>query len=163
MPGVWAKCLQEATSTQLSLPWTRTHATMQRRYGKFLWLSPIGVLYFLTLRVTPVMLHPQCLDFKPPFRPMRELEFCIIYKEFGCCDYQKDQELMSKYYQIMDNFDYFGYSNCAGFVLELLCQVGMWTKVAWHSPKRHAPVVWPNSNTLKLKWVLVLYKIPGKK
>lgn len=71
------------------------------------------------------MLHPQCLDFKPPFRPLRELEFCVMYKEFGCCDYQKDQQLMTKYYQIMDNFDYHGYANCAGFVLELLCQVGM--------------------------------------
>lgn len=48
-----------------------------------------------------------------------------MYKEFGCCDYQKDQDLMTKYYRIMDNFDYHGYSNCAGFVLELLCQVGM--------------------------------------
>lgn len=71
------------------------------------------------------MLHPQCLDFKPPFRPLRELEFCVMYKEFGCCDYQKDQELMAKYYQIMDNFDYYGYANCASFVVELLCQVGM--------------------------------------
>lgn len=71
------------------------------------------------------MLHPQCLDFKPPFRPLRELEFCVMYKEFGCCDYQKDQDLMTKYYRIMDNFDYHGYANCAGYVLELLCQVGV--------------------------------------
>lgn len=46
-----------------------------------------------------------------------------MYKEFGCCDHQKDQELMSKYYRIMDNFDYHGYASCAGYVLELLCQV----------------------------------------
>lgn len=58
-----------------------------------------------------------------------------MYKEFGCCDYQKDQELLSKYYQIMDNFDYNGYSNCAGYVMELLCQVGMRAKVIWFSPK----------------------------
>uniref|UniRef100_A0A0F8CM07 HHIP-like protein 1 n=1 Tax=Larimichthys crocea TaxID=215358 RepID=A0A0F8CM07_LARCR len=45
-----------------------------------------------------------------------------MYKEFGCCDYEKDQQLMAKYYQIMDNFDYYGYANCAGFVLELICQ-----------------------------------------
>ncbi|XP_076605482.1 HHIP-like protein 1 [Chaetodon auriga] len=98
---------------------------MQRCYGKVpgrLWLSPIGILYILALRVAPVTLHPQCLDFKPPFRPLRELEFCVMYKEFGCCDYEKDQELMTKYYEIMDNFDYYGYASCAGFVLELLCQ-----------------------------------------
>uniref|UniRef100_H3CIM9 HHIP like 1 n=1 Tax=Tetraodon nigroviridis TaxID=99883 RepID=H3CIM9_TETNG len=68
------------------------------------------------------MSHPQCLDFKPPFRPSRELELCVMYSDFGCCDYQKDQELLAKYYRIMDNFDYDGYSRCAGFVLELLCQ-----------------------------------------
>uniref|UniRef100_A0A3Q0SDH6 HHIP like 1 n=1 Tax=Amphilophus citrinellus TaxID=61819 RepID=A0A3Q0SDH6_AMPCI len=84
------------------------------------WFS--SILCFLTLNLTSVMLHPQCLDFKPPFRPQRELEFCVMYKEFGCCDYQKDQELMAKYYKIVDNFDYYGYANCAGFVLELLCQ-----------------------------------------
>ncbi|CAF93906.1 unnamed protein product, partial [Tetraodon nigroviridis] len=58
----------------------------------------------------------------PPFRPSRELELCVMYSDFGCCDYQKDQELLAKYYRIMDNFDYDGYSRCAGFVLELLCQ-----------------------------------------
>lgn len=90
-----------------------------------LWLLPIATLYFLALSVAPVMLHPQCLDFKPPFQSQRELAFCVMYKEFGCCDYEKDQQLMAKYYQIMDNFDYYGYANCAGFVLELICQVGM--------------------------------------
>ncbi|KAG7226125.1 hypothetical protein INR49_014218, partial [Caranx melampygus] len=98
---------------------------MRRWYGKapgLLWTSPFGILCFSTLWVAPVMLHPQCLDFKPPFRPLRELEFCVMYKDFGCCDYQKDQDLMAKYYQIMDNFDYYGYANCASFVLELLCQ-----------------------------------------
>ncbi|XP_005750183.1 HHIP-like protein 1 [Pundamilia nyererei] len=96
---------------------------MQRCCGKItshLWLW--STLLFLTLCFAPVMLHPQCLDFKPPFRPQKELEFCIMYKEFGCCDYQKDQELMSKYYQIMDNFDYSGYTSCAGFIFDLLCQ-----------------------------------------
>ncbi|XP_047466112.1 HHIP-like protein 1 isoform X2 [Mugil cephalus] len=45
-----------------------------------------------------------------------------MYKDFGCCDYQKDQELLAKYYKIMDNRDSNEYMNCAGFVLELLCQ-----------------------------------------
>ncbi|KAK2825795.1 hypothetical protein Q5P01_020009 [Channa striata] len=68
------------------------------------------------------MLHPQCLDFKPPFRPLPGLEFCEMYKEFGCCDLQKDQELKTKYHQIMDHLDYRGYASCAEYVLELLCQ-----------------------------------------
>lgn len=76
----------------------------------------------LALRVPPARSHPQCLDFKPPFRPLRELDFCIMYKDFGCCDLQKDQELMAKYYRIMNQFDYDSYASCAGFVQELLCQ-----------------------------------------
>ncbi|KAI4804685.1 hypothetical protein KUCAC02_026304 [Chaenocephalus aceratus] len=87
----------------------------------------LGVLWALTvcvlvLCVVPAASHPQCLDFKPPFRPLRELQFCVMYKEFGCCDYEKDQQLRAKYYRIMDNFDYYGYANCAGFVLEMICQ-----------------------------------------
>lgn len=60
---------------------------------------------------------------------MRELQFCVMYKQFGCCDHQRDQELMSKYYRIMDHFDSEGFETCAGYVLDLLCQVGMRTKV----------------------------------
>uniref|UniRef100_G3Q9Q0 HHIP-like 1 n=1 Tax=Gasterosteus aculeatus TaxID=69293 RepID=G3Q9Q0_GASAC len=45
-----------------------------------------------------------------------------MYKEFGCCDYQRDQELMANYYHVMGGSDYSGYVRCAGFVLELLCQ-----------------------------------------
>lgn len=89
------------------------------------YLTRLLVVVVLLLLVAPVSrAHPQCLDFKPPFRPLRELEFCVMYKEFGCCDYQKDQDLMTKYYSVMDNFDYYGYANCASFVQELLCQVG---------------------------------------
>ncbi|XP_067351576.1 HHIP-like protein 1 isoform X2 [Channa argus] len=98
---------------------------MLRWYGEIMalpWLSPIGVCYILIFWSAPVMLHPQCLDFKPPFRPLQVLEFCVMYKEFGCCDLQKDQELMTKYYQIVDQFDYQGFASCAGFVQELLCQ-----------------------------------------
>ena len=109
----------------------------------------LGVLWVLTvcvlvLCVAPAAPHPQCLDFKPPFRPLRELQFCVMYKEFGCCDYEKDQQLRAKYYRIMDNFDYYGYANCAGFVLEMICQVGQ------RSPSRSSPsppVVRAKSNT----------------
>ncbi|XP_030299362.1 HHIP-like protein 1 [Sparus aurata] len=94
-------------------------------YGKVpgrLWLLPMTVWYFAAVWIAPVTLHPQCLDFKPPFRPQRELDFCVMYREFGCCDFQKDQELMRKFYQIMDHFDDYGYERCAGFVSDLLCQ-----------------------------------------
>ncbi|KAL2098540.1 hypothetical protein ACEWY4_005020 [Coilia grayii] len=89
--------------------------------GRF-WHSHLILLNLLRFFIAPVASHPQCLDFKPPFRPQQELQFCVMYKHFGCCDFAKDQELMAKYYKIMDNFDYYGYANCAAYVNDLLCQ-----------------------------------------
>uniref|UniRef100_A0A3Q2PZI9 HHIP like 1 n=1 Tax=Fundulus heteroclitus TaxID=8078 RepID=A0A3Q2PZI9_FUNHE len=86
------------------------------------WISLQAVVCILFLAVTPAALHPQCLDFKPPFRPQTELEFCVMYQEFGCCDRQKDQDLMARYYRIMENFNQQGFESCAGFLMELLCQ-----------------------------------------
>lgn len=90
--------------------------------GRF-WHSRLILFNLLGFFIAPVISHPQCLDFKPPFRPQEELQFCVMYKHFGCCDSAKDQELMAKYYKIMDNFDYYGYANCAAYVQDLLCQV----------------------------------------
>ncbi|XP_041828236.1 HHIP-like protein 1 isoform X2 [Melanotaenia boesemani] len=81
-----------------------------------------GFLCVLSLCLVPGELHPQCLDFKPPFRPLRELQFCTMYKEFGCCDYARDQELMARFYQITARYDPTEYASCAGYLLELLCQ-----------------------------------------
>lgn len=92
-----------------------------------IWQSPFVLFYLLGFWIAPALLHPQCLDFKPPFQPQQELQFCQMYKYFGCCDYARDQELMAKYYRVMDNFDHYGYSNCAAYVQDLLCQVGLKT------------------------------------
>lgn len=126
---VGTKCRQEADSAGLFCR-RSSEETMQRRRGHSTRLPPILLLCVLCALVPTALLHPQCLDFKPPFRPLRELEFCVMYKEIGCCDHQRDQELMSKYYRIMDRFDSEGFQSCAGYVLDLLCQVGMRTKVA---------------------------------
>ncbi|XP_058255768.1 HHIP-like protein 1 [Hemibagrus wyckioides] len=85
-------------------------------------LLPFLLYLSALLCFTPARAHPQCLDFKPPFQPLQELQFCAMYKNFGCCDFARDQELMKKFYRIMDNFDYYGYANCAGYVQDLLCQ-----------------------------------------
>ncbi|XP_076834262.1 HHIP-like protein 1 [Brachyhypopomus gauderio] len=79
-------------------------------------------LFILLYLLAPVIPHPQCLDFKPPFQPQQEIQFCVMYKYFGCCDFARDQELMAKFYRIMDNFDYYGYANCAGYIQDLICQ-----------------------------------------
>ncbi|XP_029013196.1 HHIP-like protein 1 isoform X2 [Betta splendens] len=84
-------------------------------------LCPVGLLC-CWLWVLPVTSHPQCLDFKPPFKPLRELQFCVMYTNFGCCDYDKDQELLNRYQRVIGRLGSDEYSDCAGFVLELLCQ-----------------------------------------
>ncbi|KAG2457579.1 HIPL1 protein, partial [Polypterus senegalus] len=89
-----------------------------RRSGR----GPLLLAVTAAFWVTPAILHPQCLDFKPPFQPPKELTFCVMYKNFGCCDSEKDSQLMAKFYRIMDNFDYYGYANCAGYVQDILCQ-----------------------------------------
>ncbi|KAG9268901.1 HHIP-like protein 1 [Astyanax mexicanus] len=86
------------------------------------WRWPVVWGCLVVIWAAPVLLHPQCLDFKPPFQPQQELQFCVMYTRFGCCDYARDQELMSRFYKIMDNFDYYGYANCAGYVQDLICQ-----------------------------------------
>ena len=107
--------------------WSPAPRHTMRRYGTYIRWRCHGVLLLClaaALRFAPVAPHPQCLDFKPPFRPQQELQFCTAYKEFGCCDYAKDQDLMTRFYRIMGHFDYHGYANCASYVQDLLCQVG---------------------------------------
>ncbi|KAM4627531.1 HHIP-like protein 1 [Polymixia lowei] len=66
--------------------------------------------------------HPQCLDFKPPFEPRQVLGFCKEYAKFGCCDQEKDEEISNRFYSIMDNFDYSGYTTCGNYIRNILCQ-----------------------------------------
>lgn len=68
--------------------------------------------------------HPQCLDYKPPFQPQQPLVFCKEYSKFGCCDLQKDEEIRTRFYMIMENFDHSGYVTCSRYIHSILCQVG---------------------------------------
>lgn len=67
--------------------------------------------------------HPQCLDFKPPFRPPRALAFCRRYGAFGCCDSRRDRALLQRFYRLSAHLDGPTYSACAGHLQDLLCQV----------------------------------------
>lgn len=66
--------------------------------------------------------HPQCLDFKPPFRPSRELVFCVQYREFGCCEAARDRELMDRYYRVLGRLEHSLHASCAAHVQDILCQ-----------------------------------------
>ncbi|KAK6487720.1 HHIP-like protein 1 isoform X1 [Huso huso] len=66
--------------------------------------------------------HPQCLDYKPPFKPPEPLTFCTEYSQFGCCDSEQEQLIMRRYYLVMDFFDYSGYVACGKYIRSILCQ-----------------------------------------
>ncbi|XP_034025283.1 HHIP-like protein 1 [Thalassophryne amazonica] len=66
--------------------------------------------------------HPQCLDYKPPFEPRQPLMFCKEYSKFGCCDLEKDEEIATRFYNIMDNFDQSGFITCGKYIRSILCQ-----------------------------------------
>ncbi|XP_053728921.1 HHIP-like protein 1 isoform X2 [Synchiropus splendidus] len=66
--------------------------------------------------------HPQCLDYKPPFEPREPLVFCKEYSKFGCCDLDKDNEISSRFYGIMDHFDHSGFFTCGKYIRSILCQ-----------------------------------------
>ncbi|KAK1171454.1 HHIP-like protein 2 [Acipenser oxyrinchus oxyrinchus] len=80
------------------------------------------LIYLSFLMVEESSGHPQCLDYRPPFKPPHHLEFCTQYDKFGCCDQNKDNDIAERYWVIMDFFDIQGHELCGGFVKDLLCQ-----------------------------------------
>uniref|UniRef100_H3ASX4 HHIP like 1 n=1 Tax=Latimeria chalumnae TaxID=7897 RepID=H3ASX4_LATCH len=80
------------------------------------------LLWALLRTIAFVSPHPQCLDFKPPFKPQKELAFCVMHKDFGCCDSLKDAALITRFYSIVEHLDTERYATCAGYVQDILCQ-----------------------------------------
>lgn len=85
--------------------------------------AALALLLAAALAPRPARPHPQCLDFKPPFRPPRGLAFCRRYGEFGCCDPSRDSALLQRFYRLSASLDERTYAACAGHLQELLCQV----------------------------------------
>ncbi|GCC16770.1 hypothetical protein chiPu_0017337, partial [Chiloscyllium punctatum] len=69
-----------------------------------------------------VVSHPQCLDYKPPFKPTKPLAFCTAYSSFGCCDARADSSLARRYQHIVSYLHPPGVSVCGKYIQELLCQ-----------------------------------------
>ncbi|XP_070260919.1 HHIP-like protein 1 [Myotis yumanensis] len=81
-----------------------------------------ALLALLALRALGAAAHPQCLDFRPPFRPPQPLSFCAQYSAFGCCAPERDAALGRRFWALAARVDAGVWSACAGYALDLLCQ-----------------------------------------
>lgn len=86
-------------------------------------VAGIGPRALLALRALLVAAHPQCLDFRPPFRPPQPLSFCAQYSAFGCCTAEQDAALARRFRALETRMDAGVWATCAGYALDLLCQV----------------------------------------
>lgn len=82
-----------------------------------------ALLALLALRALGASAHPQCLDFRPPFRPPQPLHFCAQYSAFGCCAPEHDAALARRFGALAARVDPALWAECAGYALDLLCQV----------------------------------------
>ncbi|XP_022431824.1 HHIP-like protein 1 isoform X2 [Delphinapterus leucas] len=80
------------------------------------------LLALLALRALGAAAHPQCLDFRPPFRPPQPLRFCAQYSAFGCCAPEQDAALARRFGALAARVDAAIWAECAGYALDLLCQ-----------------------------------------
>ncbi|KAM5273737.1 HHIP-like protein 1 [Ctenodactylus gundi] len=81
-----------------------------------------GAAALLALCLLRAAAHPQCLDFRPPFRPPRPLRLCAQYSAFGCCTHERDAELARRFGALAARVDAPVWAACAGYALDLLCQ-----------------------------------------
>ncbi|XP_075803753.1 HHIP-like protein 1 isoform X1 [Microtus pennsylvanicus] len=85
-------------------------------------VAGIGPGALLALRALLAAAHPQCLDFRPPFRPPQPLSFCAQYSAFGCCTAEQDAALARRFRALEARLDAGMWATCAGYALDLLCQ-----------------------------------------
>jgi hypothetical protein len=83
----------------------------------------LALLSLLALQALPAAPHPQCLDFRPPFRPPQPLLFCAQYSAFGCCTAEQDAALARRFGALATRIDAGVWATCAGYALDLMCQV----------------------------------------
>nr|XP_039248973.1 HHIP-like protein 2 isoform X1 [Styela clava] len=90
--------------------------------------SPASLILLIFAFIIGAESHPQCLDFKPPFkknscRPAAgSLEFCKEYENFGCCDANDDSQILTEYKSIFSNMTLVRFASCAIYLRSLLCQ-----------------------------------------
>lgn len=85
--------------------------------------GPGALLALVAAQALGAAAHPQCLDFRPPFRPPQPLRFCAQYSAFGCCAPEQDAALARRFGALAARVDAAEWASCAGYALDLLCQV----------------------------------------
>lgn len=107
--------------------------TAVRMAGRWV-VAGVGPGALLALRALLAAAHPQCLDFRPPFRPPQPLSFCAQYSAFGCCTVEQDAELARRFRALEARLDAGMWATCAGYALDLLCQVSGLTAAGHAGP-----------------------------
>ena len=65
--------------------------------------------------------HPQCLDFRAPFKVAKQLSFCPQnYSEYGCCTVDRDQGISNVYKRLVTRFSLDSKPKCANLVKTVL-------------------------------------------
>ncbi|ESO83493.1 hypothetical protein LOTGIDRAFT_133340 [Lottia gigantea] len=82
--------------------------------------SIIGVLCIIFLPISES--HPQCLDFKPPFKPKTNHDFCNQYSNFGCCSKSKDDNIQNTFNSLRSLVSEGTWNKCQGTLKDLMCQ-----------------------------------------
>lgn len=79
-----------------------------------------GLLLILNQKI--VHGHPQCLDFRAPFKVGTGLSFCSQnYSEYGCCTENRDQGISNDYKTLATRFSLDNKPKCANMVKTVLC------------------------------------------
>lgn len=72
--------------------------------------------------IRPLFAHPQCLDFRPPWKSNPPLTFCTQYADFGCCTAEEDTEIYHQYVREMIAFpDHRTAAHCVGYMYHYRC------------------------------------------
>lgn len=66
--------------------------------------------------------HPQCLDFRAPFKVTSGLSFCSQnLSEYGCCTPNRDRGISNEYQKLSTRFSLDNRPKCANLVKTVLC------------------------------------------
>ncbi|XP_032221702.1 HHIP-like protein 2 isoform X2 [Nematostella vectensis] len=68
-----------------------------------------------------VCCHPQCLDYRPPFKAREGLAFCSQYNAFGCCTRGQDSKISRRYQNLVTKFKLHARVKCAKLLAQVLC------------------------------------------